>query len=74
MRTTFFKWLLIAPAFLFADWLIMVFIGCFSSLCHADNKFYCSVYCCTGITLLSLTALLIVYLIFKKATIKDRDQ
>jgi hypothetical protein len=66
MRTTFFKWLLIIPALLFADWLIMVFIGCLSGLCHAGNKFFCSVYCFTGITLLSVTALYIVYLIFKK--------
>jgi hypothetical protein len=67
MRTTLFKWLLIVPALLFADWLIMVLIGCISGLCHADNKFFCSIYCYTGITLLSVTGLLLAYLIFNKA-------
>jgi hypothetical protein len=66
MRTTLFKWLLIVPALLFADWLIMVLIGCISGLCHADNKFFCSIYCYTGITLLSVTGLLLAYLIFNK--------
>lgn len=66
MGTTIFKWLLIVPALLFADWIIMVLIGCISGLCHADNKFFCSSYCYTGITLLSVTALFVAYLIFSK--------
>jgi Kef-type K+ transport system membrane component KefB len=66
MKTAVLKWLLIISALLFADWLIMIFLGCFSSLCHADNKFFCSVYCYIGITLLSVTVLIIGYLIFKK--------
>jgi len=49
MKTAIFKWLLIIAALLFADWLIMIFLGCFSSLCHASDKFFCSVYCYFGI-------------------------
>jgi hypothetical protein len=66
MRIEIFKWLLIVPALLFADWLIMILFGSFSGLCHAGNKFFCSVYCYTGITLLSVTVLFVGYLMFKK--------
>jgi len=66
MKTTVLKWLLIISALIFADWLIMIFLGCFSSLCHANDKFFCSVYCYTGIVLLSVTAMLIGYLLYKK--------
>jgi len=65
MKTTVFKWLLIIAALLFADWLIMIFFGCVSGLCHASNKFFCSVYCYIGITLISVTMLIIGYLILK---------
>ncbi len=64
--TTVLKWLLIIAALLFADWLIMIFLGCFSGLCHASDKFFCSVYCYAGISLLSLTALVAAYLVYTK--------
>jgi len=70
MRTVVVRWLLIIPALLFADWIIMILIGCMSNLCHAGNNYFCSVYCYTGITLLSVTVLFVLYLIFKKRTIK----
>ena len=66
MRTNVLKWLLISSALLFADWIIMIILGCFSSLCHADNRFFCSVYCYIGIVLLSFSALILGYLILKK--------
>jgi hypothetical protein len=65
MRTAILKWLLIISALLFADWLIMIFLGCFSSLCHANNQYFCSVYCYIGISLLSITLFIIGYLIVK---------
>ncbi len=66
MRTTVLKWLLIIAALLFADWLIMIFLGCFSGLCHASNKFFCSFYCYAGISLLSVSAIIVAYLIYTK--------
>jgi hypothetical protein len=72
MGTTIFKWLLIVPALLFVDWIIMVLVGCISGLCHTDNRFFCSVYCYIGITLLSATALFLVYLIFSKKSHKKK--
>jgi hypothetical protein len=66
MKATIIKWLLGISALLFADWVIMIIPGCFSVLCHANNNFYCSVYCFIGITLLSTTVLIIGYIFFKK--------
>jgi hypothetical protein len=66
MKTTFFRWLLIVPALLFVDWLIMIFFGCIANLCHAGNGFFCSVYCYSGITLLLVSAFLALYLGLKK--------
>ncbi len=65
MRTTVVKWLLIIAAFLFADWLIMIFFGCISGLCHASTKFFCSGYSYIGITLLLGTMIIIGYLIIR---------
>jgi len=62
---TAFKWLLAVSALLFADWIIMIVLGCFSGLCHANDKFYCSVYCYIGITLLSLSVLISGYLAYR---------
>jgi len=70
MRQVVVRWLFIIPALLFANWLIMILIGCLSSLCHAGDKYFCSVYCYTGITLLSVTLLFVLYLLFRKRTIK----
>jgi hypothetical protein len=66
MRNTVLKWLLILAGLLFADWVIMIILGCFSGLCHAGTNYFCTVYCKIGIVLLSLTALLIAWLISKK--------
>jgi len=66
VKSAVVKWLLIISALLFADWLIMIFLGCFSGLCHASNKYFCSVYCYIGIGLLTLTAFILGYLIFRK--------
>ena len=65
MRTALIKWLLIIAALLFADWIIMIILGCFSALCHASTKYFCSVYCYFGIALLTLTVFIIGYLVYK---------
>jgi hypothetical protein len=64
MRTTLFKWLLIIAVLLFADWIIMAVLGCFSSICHATDKFFCSEYCYIGISLLTITVFIIGYLLY----------
>ncbi len=66
MNKVLVKWLLIISALLFMDWLIMIFLGCFSSMCLANEKFYCSVYCYIGITLLTFTLLIIGYLLLRQ--------
>jgi hypothetical protein len=66
MRTTLLKWLLIVPALLFADWILMIMIGCISGLCHANDQFYCTVYCKLGIFLLSTTALYFMFLVYQE--------
>ena len=70
MRTTILKWMLIFSALLFADWIIMIILGCFSGLCRANNDYFCSVYCYIGISLLSITLLIIGYLIVKSYYLK----
>jgi Kef-type K+ transport system membrane component KefB len=74
MKSAVVKWLVIISALLFADWLIMIFLGCFSGLCHASNRYFCSIYCYIGITLLSITALFAIYLAFRKFFQKNKNQ
>jgi len=69
MKRSIVKWLLIIPLLLFLDWILMVMFGCFSSLCGADNKYFCSVYCYTGISLLFLTVIGI-FVIFYKSRVR----
>ena len=64
-KSVILKWSLVIAALLFADWLIMVILGCFSGLCRANEKYFCTVYCKIGIVLLSLTLLLFGYFIYK---------
>jgi len=66
MRNAVLKWILIIAAVLFADWIIMIIAGCFSSLCHASNTFFCTVYCYFGIGLLTVSIILAVYLMIRE--------
>ena len=59
-KSILLKILILLPFLLFIDWIVMVLFGCVASICGAGENFYCSVFCKTGIVLLSLTALLIV--------------
>jgi hypothetical protein len=66
MKPIYVKVLIFLPFLLFVDWIIMVIFGCFASVCGADNKFYCSVFCKVGIVLLSLTVIFVFLLIVRK--------
>jgi hypothetical protein len=59
MKPVYLKVLILLPFLLFIDWIIMVVFGCFASVCGADAKFYCSVFCKVGIVLLSLSFLFV---------------
>jgi len=65
MKTTVLKWLLGIAALLFADWLIMIILGCFSGMCGAGTNYYCSVYCIIGVTLLAATVFLTGFLVIR---------
>jgi len=65
MKKTVLKWMLIISALLFADWVIMIFLGCFSGMCHASDNFYCKFYCKAGIVLLLFTLFLSFYFMYK---------
>jgi hypothetical protein len=66
-KYNYLKCLLIIPAVLFIDWIVMVVAGCVAGLCHAGEKFYCTVYCYSGITLLSLSiAGAMIYILRRK--------
>jgi len=66
MNATLAKWAFIAGALLFADWVILILFGSFAKICKAEEAFYCSAYCITGIVLLILTIMLIIYLSWNK--------
>jgi len=66
MKTTAIKWLLGISALLFADWVIMIILGCFSNFCNAGNDYYCTVYCKAGIVLLVASLGIAGYLLIKR--------
>lgn len=67
MNATIAKWAFIAGTLLFVDWVVLILFGSFAKICKADDAFYCSAYCVTGIVLLILTIMLIIYLSWNKA-------
>ncbi len=66
MKTLLVKLLLIVPALLFLDWVIMVIVGSLSSLLGANDNFFCTIYCDFGIGLLVSTFLFVAYLIINQ--------
>jgi hypothetical protein len=60
------KVILIAPILLFADYLIMVIIGCFADSCGLGEGFFCGIYCTIGKFVLGLTALIFMGFLFSK--------
>ena len=66
MKPSIIKWALIIPSLLFLDWIIMIVTGSVSNIFGASDSFFCTIYCYFGITLLALTFLFILYLIYKQ--------
>lgn len=66
MKTLLVKLLLILPALLFLDWVIMVVVGSVSNIFGANDNFYCTIYCDFGIALLVSTFLFVAYLIIRQ--------
>lgn len=61
----FFKVLIVLPIVIFADWVLMVVLGCASGLCGFGSSFYCGPYCFFGKGILLLSAVFfIIYLLF----------
>lgn len=66
MKTLLVKLLLVVPAILFLDWVIMVVVGSVSSILGANDNFFCTIYCDFGIVLLVSTLLFVAYLIISQ--------
>ncbi|MDD2305033.1 MAG: hypothetical protein PHP53_10100 [Prolixibacteraceae bacterium] len=62
MKHSLVKLLLIIPALLFLDWIIMVLVGSVSNILGANDNFFCTIYCDFGIALLIETILFVVYI------------
>jgi len=60
------KLLLAVPLDLFTDWVLMALIGCFLGVCNISDRFFCTVYCYFGITLVIAYLLLTFYFVFRK--------
>jgi len=66
MKTLLVKLLLIVPAVLFLDWMIMVIVGSVSSIFGANDNFFCTIYCDFGIALLVSSLVFVSYLIISQ--------
>jgi hypothetical protein len=69
-----FKFLVILPLILFADYLIMVLLGCTGCLFGAGDNYTCGTYCMIGKIILVVSGLFFLYLIFRdlKKLYQDR--
>lgn len=65
MQKTLCRLLLALPLVLFMDWIIMTVFGCIAEACNANNHFYCSVYCYTGIFLVTISLIGGCYFVLK---------
>ena len=57
------KVVLVLPIILFADWVIMVLLGCASCLFGFGDNYFCGSYCLIGKGILLLSAVLFIYLL-----------
>jgi hypothetical protein len=57
------KVVLVLPIILFADWVIMVLLGCASCLFGFGKNYFCGSYCLIGKGILLLSAVLFIYLL-----------
>lgn len=53
------KFFLALSLALFADWVIMILLGCLFSACGAGEFFFCTVYCFIGIMLVVISLLIV---------------
>lgn len=60
------KLLIFLPMVFFADWILMALIGCVAGLCKAPDKFFCTVYCYFGISLLLVTFGITIFYFLRK--------
>jgi hypothetical protein len=64
MKTSFIiKVLILLPAILFIDYLVMIIVGCSSCLFGLGEDFICGYYCIFGKIILAMSALFFFYLI-----------
>ena len=66
MNKTLCKLLMVLPIVLLADWVLMILFGCFAGACNANNQFFCTIYCYSGLALLVVSVIISVYLVFRK--------
>ena len=45
MKTKSISFLLMASIILFSNWIVMILIGSFASICGAGKNFYCGPFC-----------------------------
>ncbi|MFA5329217.1 MAG: hypothetical protein WC384_15590 [Prolixibacteraceae bacterium] len=67
MKTLLFiKVVLLLPVMLFVDYVIMILFGSISQLLGFGDDFFCGTFCNVGETILGITVVLFVLLIFKE--------
>jgi len=66
MKTSLIELLLVIPAILFLDWVIMVVVGFISNIFGANDDFFCTIYSDFGIALLVISFLFVAYLIINQ--------
>jgi hypothetical protein len=66
MKQIIFKSLILLPALLFADWIIMIVVGCISNICSANTVFFNTTYYYFSIILIFLTFLFFLFILFKQ--------
>jgi len=59
------KYMFLVPLVLFIDYVVMAFLGCASCLVGTEKYFNCNVFYNTGKTILTVSALLFIYLIIR---------
>ncbi len=67
MKTLLFiKVVLLLPVMLFVDYVIMILFGGISQLVGCGDDFYCSTFCNVGKSIIGITVVLFLFLIFKE--------
>lgn len=65
MKTSLvYKIFVLFPIILLFDWVLMILIGCVTCFFGAGEEFVCGPYCHIGDTILGLTGILFIYLLY----------